>query len=121
MTERRSFSEMVPFSSQTESPTNIFKVSLAKYKSRTSIGETGNRTKASLSSLTTALSTLDMTGFSSSLWMRMAVLWTHVLVQRWRRRTNEDWGTKESARVKVVASSSEMEAISLACGTGTRW
>ena len=53
--------------------------------------------------------------------MGMAVLWTHVLVQRWRRRTNEDWGTKESARVKVVASSSKMEAISLACGTGTRW
>lgn len=35
-------------------------------------------------------STLLMTGLSSSLSIGMDVLWTHVLVHRWRNRTNED-------------------------------
>lgn len=62
-----------------------------------------------------------MTGFSSSLSMGMAVLWTQVLVQRWCSRTYDDWGTKESPRVRVVGSSSNSEEISLECGTDTRW
>ena len=53
--------------------------------------------------------------------MGMAVLCTHVLVQRWRRRTNDDWGTSESARANVVGSTSKMEAISFEWGTGTKW
>ena len=45
--------------------------------------------KASLSSLTGAQPTRDMTGFSSSLSMGIEVEWTHVDVQRWRSRTYE--------------------------------
>lgn len=119
--DRRSFCDMVPFSKRADTPTNTLHASLAKSKSRTSMAGTGTKAKASLSSLMMALPTLDMTGFSSSLSIGMAVLCTQVLVHRWRNRTNDDWGTSESARVKVVGSSSKMEAISLAWGTGTKW
>ena len=52
--------------------------------------------KASLSSLTGAQPTRDITGFSSSLSMGIEVEWTHVDVQRWRSRTYEFWIASDS-------------------------